>query len=72
MRPLFVLPAVLVPLALVALLAAARRIGHAADALRRELHEVGQLQQQVTALRPDLEVLHRRSRQRPPRGRSGR
>ena len=69
MRPLFVLPAVLVPLALVALLAA---IGHAADALRRELHEVGQLQQQVRALRPDLKVLHRRSRQRPPRGRSGR
>ena len=63
MRPLFVLPAVVVPLAVVALLAAARRIGDAANDLRHELG-ASAVTDEVAALSDDLSRLERRQSRR--------
>lgn len=64
MRPLFVLPAVVVPLAVVALLAAARRIGDAANDLSRELGAASVVADEVAALSDDLIRLERRRSRR--------
>lgn len=65
-RTLFVLPAVLVPLMLVIVVAAFRRVGEAAAGLRRELQASAALEPEVSALRQQAVQLRQRSR----RGRS--
>lgn len=64
MRPLFVVPAVLMPLALVALIAAVRRIGEAAHDLHRELAQTSTAREQLTALRDEADGLRLRAKPR--------
>lgn len=65
MRPLFVLPAVLVPLTLVILAVVVRRIGEAVGDLRNELGRLSATRAEVNALRGDIDRLYQRGARRP-------
>lgn len=67
MRAVFALPAVIIPLALVALAAAVRRVAEAVSDLRGELVAASGLRREVASLIDDLDNPARRSG---PRSRS--
>lgn len=64
-RTLLVLPAVAIPLALVVLVVAARRLADAVHSLRLELAAAAELGTEFSALKDDLEDLARRRVQHP-------
>jgi hypothetical protein len=67
MRPIFVLPAVLLPLAAAAAVAAVRQLTAAARSLRAELDALDALTGELTGLRAELDALVGRARTSRPR-----